>query len=375
MPKFSIGDVVTLKTHPFSAETTDVIISGEYLMIPPLMVVIETIDHSVIDSEKDIKDKYKCIWFSSKKNQFQESYFPETDLKNVHADKETDISEIEVGNLVTLLTLPIELGKRRSFLNTETNQSGGVKSSSSVTGLLSFVSPIMTITEIKDFDQSKDKKTAPEVKPKKTYPKKIAKCKWFDSLGEKFSEYLIAVDALAVLPNIPHKLLDLISQAITDNHYLKLDYTLLKPIQITNRSGRYYLNCFDHVMQQNRPLSFSELISVNVITNPFKAIAPLFKPKNKKGNKFLKLTNDVESLIKKAISRPKKNYITIRYKDNLANITSRTISKYEIILGDDDLRPDGSMIKYIRAYCHLRNSERNFRLDSIIEAKELTLNY
>jgi len=375
MPKFSIGDVVTLKTHPFCNETTDVVISGEYLMIPPLMVVVEIIDHSVVDHGRDAKDKYKCQWFSTKKNQFKESYFLESDLKYIAFEKDNDPLEIEVGCLVALSTLPIELGKSRSFLNTETNQLGGVKSSSSVTGLLSFVSPIMTVTEIKDFESTKDKKTAPEVKTKKTYPKKLAKCKWFDSLDEKFSECLIAVDALVVLPPIPHELLKLVTKAIKDGKYLKLDYVLLRPIQITNRSGRYFLNCFNYISQQHSTLSFDSLTTSKIISNPIKTIAPLFKPKFQKGHKHLKLIVDIEDLIKKALGRPKKNYIVIRYRDRFGNVTKRSISKYEIILGDDNLNIEETMIKYVRAYCHLRKDERNFRLTSIMEATELKFNY
>ncbi|TSD66417.1 hypothetical protein FFF34_003160 [Inquilinus sp. KBS0705] len=375
MPKFSIGDVVTLNTHPFSSETTDVLISGEYLMLPPLMVVVEIIDHSVIVSEKDKTDKFKCLWFSTKKNNFNESYFSESDLKKIKVNDSEEPIDIEIGNLVSLSTLPLELGKRRSFLNTETNQTGNIKNSSLVTGLLSFVSPVMTVIDVKDFDPTKDKKTAPEIKPKKIYPSKIAKCKWFDAVGEKFSECLIATNALTLIPSPPSKLLILISKAIADHKCLNLEATIVKPTQISNRSGEYHFNCFNFLTQQNTTLSFNQLSTIKVINNPIKSIAPVFKPKVQKGTKSLRLSVTVESLVKKALTRSKKNYIVIKYEDRLGHVTKRTISKYSFILGDDDRGAGKNLIKYVRAYCHLRNADRNFRLSSISEASELRLAY
>jgi uncharacterized protein YodC (DUF2158 family) len=375
MPKFSIGDVVTLRTHPFCSESTDIIISGEYLMIPPLMVVIEIINHSIIDSEKDKTNKFKCIWFSTKKNHFNENYFSESDLKKINIDTSEERIEIEVGNLVSLSTLPLELGKRRSFLNMETNQTGDIKSSNSVTGLLSFVSPVMTVIEVKKFDSTKEKKTAPEIKSQKTYPINIAKCKWFDAIGEKFSECFIATDALSIILNPPSTLLTLVNDAIMNQKCLGLGLTLIRPMQISNRSGQYYLNCFNFITQQNTTLPFGLLSTIKIINNHIKAIAPIFKFRTQKGTKILKLIVNVEDLIKKAITRSNKNYVVIKYQDRLGNITNRTISKYGIILGDDDRDLKASMIKYVRAYCHLRKAERNFRLTSILEATELEFGY
>jgi predicted DNA-binding transcriptional regulator YafY len=82
---------------------------------------------------------------------------------------------------------------------------------------------------------------------------------------------------------------------------------------------------------------------------------------------------DVPSLIENAIKRSQKKIIIIKYEDNLKLVTFRAISNYRIISGDDWLKK-GEITKYVRAYCHLRNAERNFRLESIQRASELKIN-
>lgn len=371
MPKFVIGDVVTLQTHPFCAETNNIVISGEYLMIPPLMVIVEVIDSSLRSQEKNLEDKYKCIWFSSKKNQFEESYLLESDLKNVKFEKKEQ-SIIKSGDLVCLCTLPIELGKERSFLNKETNASSS-QVKSSVSALLSFISPIMSVVSIIYYDSTKDKKTAPGLRKYKRYPEKVAKCKWFDAIGEKFSEYLIPLETLMLIPPPPSKLLALLDQAITEKLILKLENTIIRPIQISNRSGSYHLSFFDYISYKNQNLPIENIIEPKPIKNPYKAHAPIFKKRGKSGKKILKLTTSIETILVNAVSRRKKNYIFIKYRDKYNNFTNRTISKYEIIKGVDEFT--GDIIEYLKGYCHLRQADRNFKIKSILEVSELDINY
>lgn len=366
MPKFVVGDIVTILSHPFTVETTDVVISGEYQMIPPLMAVSEIIDHSK-DSPR-VPDKYKCIWFSTKENQFKESYFSEGDLKSLPFAKDEE-NVIEINTLVALISSPIELSKRRSFLNRETQQQV-TKSSNSIAGMLTFISPVMTVLEIRDFDPENDKKVSPDIRAKKIYPAQVAKCKWFDAVSEKFSECWIGLACLTALPPIPNILLALIAQVIKDRSYVKTSTTVIRPEQISNRSGHYYLSCFDYVLYLNQTIALKDIIDPVVITNPFKDYAPLFK-KLGRGVKVLKLVIDVEQLIEQTISGKKKNYLTIKYHDNYNNFTTRTISNYEFIMGPDEEDLLGDQIKYVRAYCHLRQADRNFKVRSITEVSVL----
>lgn len=370
MPKFEIGDVVALKTHPFSLETNNIIISGEYQMLPPLMVVIEVIVGTKI--KKPSVDMFKCIWFSTKQNEFKDSFFTEDNLKLIkHANPET---EVIIGDTVSLLTMPIELSKRRSFLNTET-QINATRNTQSVSGLLTFISPLMSVIEITNFDPVKDKKTSPEIQVNKIYPKRIAKCKWYNPISEKFSETWIALDALFSQPIVSEKLISLIEKAIETNRCLKFGNQLIKPTQLSNRSGIFYLNCFDYIIQQYKTVNLGEIIKPKYVKNPIKAYSPMFKKKTVKGKKVLKLTVDVEKMINLAIARTHKNYISIKYKDKFGNITHRTLSNYKFIFGEDEMDTKASLIKYLNGFCFLRNAERNFRLDSIFEAIELDMKF
>jgi len=369
MPKFLIGDIVTIVTHPFTAETSDVVISGEYQMTPPLMMVTEIIDHST--DTQVIADKYKCLWFSTRENQLKESYLLETDLKKI--TYEADSLPIMGGSLVVLKSSPLELGKRRSFLNKETQQSS-TKNTNSIAGLLTFISPVMTVLEVTIFDKSKDKKTSAEIQAKKIYTDEIAKCKWFNAVDEKFSECWIPLSCLTALPDIPHDMLALIKQTIDNLCYLTTDSLLIRPEQISNRSGYYYLTCFDYVLNQNRTIPVDELIHPHVITNPFKDYAPLFKKVGRK-TKELKIVQTVKDIVEAAITSVDRNYLVIKYKDKFNNFTNRTISNYELIMGPDEDDPAPTPIEYVRAYCHTRKADRNFKLRSIIEVSVLDLTF
>ena len=68
---FSIGDIVTLNVHPYGTESTEIIVSGDHIMLPPLMVVVEVYKarQSFGGKKSDIY-KYKCVWFSPKPYKF-----------------------------------------------------------------------------------------------------------------------------------------------------------------------------------------------------------------------------------------------------------------------------------------------------------------
>jgi DNA polymerase-3 subunit epsilon len=70
--------------------------------------------------------------------------------------------------------------------------------------------------------------------------------------------------------------------------------------------------------------------------------------------------NGVIGVIREALSR--KSAISITYKSTWDNsVTSRDVTPIELKQGYDRT--------YLTAFCHLKNAERNFRLDCIIQAK------
>ena len=371
MPKFSIGDVVSFVSHPFITETNNIVISGEHMMIPPIMVVIEVTDHSSAPTPQS--NKYKCLWFSTKQNQFKESNFLENDLKNIETEI-VDVSKMVISDKVALKTLNIELGKRRSFLNTESSHSGQ-KQLNNISALLTFISPIMYVVEIKPFDSEKIKKASEVTSHTKLYPSTLVKCKWFDSVSEKFSEAFIPQDALLIIPEVDKKLIIRIEKAIKRDRFLNLDGILFKPSQFSNRSGTYYLTGFNHITQQNQTINVDDLPAIKILKKTFLATAPFYSVRKKGVKKILSQSQTVRDLIKQAIGRVNNNYITIKYIDKLDIVTKRTISEYEIVIGEDEASSSRKMIEYVKAYCHLRNDIRHFKLDNILEANEINISF
>jgi hypothetical protein len=81
----------------------------------------------------------------------------------------------------------------------------------------------------------------------------------------------------------------------------------------------------------------------------------------KKGK--LKLTQNVKDLIKAAVLAGDLILLVIRYKDKFSNFTTWNVSNYDIIMGPDKEGPTGDPVEYVRAYCHTRQSNRNFQVE------------
>lgn len=375
MSKFLIGDIVAFQTHPFTSLTNDIIVSGEYQMIPPVMVIVEVIPDSIVKSPRDGQRKYKCLWFSTKQSSFIENYFSESDLKSVFTINMKESNELKVDTLVTLKTMQIELGKKRSFLSTEADHTIQ-KNTSSISGLLTFVPPVMSVLEILPFNSDSDKKTSPDLKRQKIYPAEMAKCKWFNPTLEKFSETLVPVDALLAIPKLETDLLKVIENAISNSLYLVINKIIVRPQQLSNRSGFYYVTVFNYIEWQTQTLPIGEFgQKIRVKSEYTKNHAPVFKARGKEGKKKLKMSVSIEDMLREAMARNNRNYVWIRYRDQFGSFTQRTLSKYEFIEGENYFEESSGTVKYLKAYCHLRKAERNFLLANIVEATELDLHY
>lgn len=368
MPKFSVGDIVAFNTHPFSVASQDIIISGEYLMIPPIMIVVEIIVHgTVVDSGQTAK--YKCLWYSTKTNQFRSNWLLEDDIKLVITSVGDVKPALSINDKVVLKSLDLELGKRRSFLNIEST-GGTSKTKSSISSLLSFISPVMSVIEIKDFDEEIISKSKSITTHRKIYPSVVVKCKWFNSVDEKYSEEYVPLEALAKIPLISDQLIAKIKKVIEQKRFLKSKERLLKPVSLSNRSGQYYLECFDYVNQVNSNESVNGLESFKIVKKAYLESAPQFAEDKAK---YLRLKTDIKSFLRKEVKLAT-FYLLIKYKDKFDSLTIRTVSNYSIVTGDD-LDVNETKIKYLKAYCSLRQANRYFKIDNIIEISKLNLSY
>lgn len=247
MSKINLGDVVAPLNHPFYPAYLDTIISGEHLMIPPMMIITEILattrgEYSELDGSKTaLKDtsNCKCLWFSSKTNQFEETWISSNQLKVLSAIvAKTDNPKSLVGKLVSLKSLRLETGKRKSNLTNEQKE-GASLGKTSISSLLSFVPPIMQVVEVKEADDKEKKFDVKSGLQKRFISSHNVKCKWFNANSEKFSERYIPLEALLFIPVISNEKLDVLKKFIDAGSILKLGNSLVKPLSLSFNSGEY----------------------------------------------------------------------------------------------------------------------------------------
>lgn len=211
--KYNVGDLVEFITKEFQvglSETkitkgniTTVYREGQNKMFPPSMVVLEVVKEDVGKTHlrneqtgEKIKDPVKilCQWYSDRTGKFFTRWFnvgvlkkSKTKLKIIPRD------DFKINSLVTLKTF--ELAKKTTqkiFKNAVEEQSGNI--SYTVTkkyDTLSFLPPMMYVTDIVDLKESEKKpvyrKTGAKEKMRKTSAYKV-KCMWYNHITGKFSE-------------------------------------------------------------------------------------------------------------------------------------------------------------------------------------------
>ena len=381
-----IGALVTFQSHPFIDNNTSILISGEHLMITPIMVIVEIL--------KIVKDEYsetdgiaiatkdnfhcKCIWFSSKNSQFEEAWFysktlniikePEVSIPNQQGSL-IEISSNLVGKLVAFKTLNLEVGKQKSSLSNESTKDISHRKTI-ISPLLSFVSPVMQITEIKENDSKDGRFDIKSGRQKKFTPKYNVKCKWYNPSGEKFSEKILPIDALLLLPMLGSEKLTNVQQYINGvATILKMNKSLVKPLSISYRSGYYYLSYFDFVLNITDEIFIDDSTILELETQLYHSEAPDFKLITSHPGTEWREVNTILNLV--ADSTSKNNYLRITYKDHSDKMTIRTLKNLVIHTVLEDSNPT----KYLEAYCHLRKSKRYFKIDRIIKAQQMNLIY
>lgn len=373
MQEIKLGDIVALKSHPFTATNTDVIISGDAQHISPLMIVVETLIESknIYDEQTgDLKGKKqcKCIWFSN--HNFEEAWISSEHLKVIKSEEESkEEKEIafEIGSFVSLKTLEIELGKKKSTLKT---QGYGTKEVS-MTALLSFVPPVLQVTG-RSKNESKEPIFDAKTGVRKRYiSKDLIKCKWYNPTSNKISEKLLPTEALQIIPPVNQEFLKKIKPA----KYLKIEngneYTLVKSQEVSFKCGLYHLVAFNYLTQKNDEFAIHEISSVESLDNYYIKKFPDFEAlKNDFREKNIDL--DKDNTIK--LAKKKKNYIVIEYKNKNAGFSTRTIREFKIVkvkVGDRESDTD----TYLVGYCMARKEIRHFALSRIEKIYVLDLSY
>ena len=106
MDKLNIGDLVSIKSHPFNIYNESSI--GAFVNnTPPIMVIAEVLNSTSYDTEseevdsetkkaKKLPNQYLCYFYSSKTSTFEKHWFKENEIERINSDTdETNKEEIK----------------------------------------------------------------------------------------------------------------------------------------------------------------------------------------------------------------------------------------------------------------------------------------
>lgn len=406
MESFALGEIVTLKNHPYYSTNNKILITADAAMTPPLMVVTEVYNDYKktlgFDEKSGVQEsntsKIKCVFYSNKTHKYESNWFLIDQIKNISninsnegvqnlsleniivLSKESDINEL-INKNVILKSWEIELGKKKSSFSYDSYSD---KNNNKITACLSFLPPVMVIIGVKKVDELKesnfDKKTGAK---KRVFAKILLKCRWFNPLTNAFSEEFFTPESLEIVIDHDLKSIDKIQHFIKENKFIRFNNpklktynngnTIGKPLKISFNHCYYQLEYFDFLTNKNETLKLLDFKSEKVETVSLysKDYAPYY------GN--LESAKKVKQFLKEEIEIPRKSnkIFRIKYKSKKGVLSTRTISECEFLdhhLVDEGL--DSKKNKYIKAKCFKRDGkERHFRFKGIKKIEILDLNY
>ncbi|WP_163380150.1 WYL domain-containing protein [Cyclobacterium sp. SYSU L10401] len=377
MENFVLGDIVAFKSHPYSSIQNSVfetVIAGESLLTPPLMVIGEILMHN--RGSYDPKDgeeihkkgskSCKCFWFNHDQYQFEDAWISEKQLKLIQKSEVVSQEDLLYSNVI-FKTASLETGKKKSSLSSKNGVQTRVDNH-----ILSFVAPTMQVISVKKAEEKDPKYDEKTGKQARITGKYLAKCKWFNPKGHKFSEKFMPLAVLERVPFYGSEILEKISELVKEQttlHIIKSGDKIPILLQVSSSfclNGKYYLQGFDLV--RNKPDTF--LVEPN-IDFP-EAISPIVEswPKFDSQNEII----SIDEFLNAHFGDYK--YFKIRYASFHGEVTSRTIeaksiSDYEVFKNPGDTSKQS--IKHFVGHCLLRNAERRFRLERIQSIQVLNI--
>lgn len=369
---FKLGTIVSLKSNGLLslASNQHLSLGGDENFTVPLMVIVEAVfsTQSEIDEltgeikfELKGKNKYKCVYFSNKSMRLEENWFTENELE-IYGELENQIHQTEKfenikwGDIVRFKTIDEEAKKTKSY-------NEGI-ASKKVKPLLTYSSPALQVIGFANVE-----KKEPLIDPynglkKREISKKFLKCKFFNPITDKFSEFLFPIECLQKIDNSKSKeYIEKISQCISSKELLIIelkDKKYFGTIQSLHvYSGRYQIIIYNELLKKN------EIIWIDLITNFIKI--DLIESKYYPGVHKLKGKDEVIDVVKYIEINNKKikgNYFKIVYRNLKEEIVSRYISIKEvsILFGGN---------YYLKSFCFYRNAEREFRSDRILSIRTI----
>lgn len=379
--EFVHGTIVAIKPHHFDNDIFSVVLAGNPLSVSPLMIVIEQLfdsrtsynERTGEEISKSGNSQCKCMWFSTKKQDFIDAWFPSKFLKVIkkidlsrdrimQADRNSNLN-IHTGKSVLFRTCNLETRKRKSSISIKSND---LNESSTIVPLLNFVSPIMQVVQVMEYKNLDPKEAIFDAKTgyRKRYVSEwIAKCRWYNSESEKTSEKLIPLDCLEEILPVDTEYLAFLQRAITLQKYLITEKTIIKPHKLIFLNGAYILRAYSYVSNKIINKDVKKLGELTESDTYFTDKARMFDPET--GEILTKIDG-----IKKAVEG--RFYLRIKYSKGKGQDTTRTLSKFKLVNMNN---AKGELTNYLIGYDHLRKSNRTFLVKRIQNLKILKLQF
>jgi len=364
-----MGAIVALASHPYTKDFQDIIFSGDPQLVSPLMVVVEVVkenrnhydENSGMETSKSGTFQCKCLWYSQKSFQFEETWLSSRLLTVIAPNNRSEnlLTHLkEFGSKVIFKTAQLEAKKIKSSIS----DSGGTKGKK-MTSLLPFVAPVMQVVGTGKSD-SKEPFIDPKTGMRKRWVSKmLVKCKYFNP-SDKLSEVLIPVEALNLVAPVNEGLLSDINSAKEGNKLLvvafahdKDSWTLIQPKNVSSANGNYFFEGWDYLKNKIREIDVSTVLKVRAVNGNFPKL-PSFEVTDATIIRYAVTTANIQSMLSKVNCE----FLKIRYKDFELNETTRTIRDWQF---RNLANEDGVVEEYVQAFCLLRHDERTFKVSNI----------
>ena len=280
MDKLNIGDLVSLKSHPFNIFNESLI--GAFVdNTPPIMVISEVLKSNSYDTEseevdtetnkvKKLPNQYLCYFYSSKTSSFEKHWFKQNEIKKIDSDIETNQEKVTKtedkvsllnkykDNLVVLKSADLELSKKKTTWS-RTKEEDINKTQA----FLEFLSPVMTVIDVVENQNfNKDRVNPKNGEIKRESCKFLLKCKWFNPIKQTFSEEIMPYNILQLV-DFDEKKLEIIRDGIARKtvFVIKDDENII--LEGTKHSFSNYILELKDVVIQNHTIKvfFKNLIN------------------------------------------------------------------------------------------------------------------
>lgn len=396
MSNFILGELVTLKHHPYFDSIVDIYISADSTMIPPIMVITEILESIIDEDNKSELQKQevqiKCMFYSHKTHKYEENWFLPDQVKIIsdshsHLFKFNEITnEADVvadgiiHKNVILKTWKIELVKKKISLN-DTSSNGRINKT--ITANLNFLPPVMTVLRITKNIKSKiiEKKPIRRERKESLF---LYTCRWFNPKTNSFSEGKFSPDSLELVEN-DEKIVSMFDNFISNGTIFKFNNpniiinngnTIGKASKITYNHCYYELEYFDFIKNRLEKINLInfKLADFELVIKPVLKFAPSFS----EIHVGLSVVDFIHEEIIKKPTLSEKRIFRIKYIDRSENLTVRVITCCTCHYIENPLDSKRNKIdnreNYLKAKCFIRNEDfRYFRFEGIQSIELLSI--